>query len=126
MYPYDAILGVRASLWLNDAAGAREALGERDVLAGRATDLRFRAVRAGLAAVEGRTDDARAGYLAAESGLRDLGIRFELGLATLEHAVFLAGDPSAAPAAEEARAVFTELGATTLLERLPAAVPVAG
>ncbi len=126
MYPFDVILGVRASLWLRDAAGVREVLGESDVSVGRATDLRFCAIRAGLAALEGRTDDARAGYLAAESGLRDLGIRFELGLANLEHAVFLAGDPSAAAAAEEARAVFTELGATTLLARLPAAVPVAG
>ncbi len=61
----------------------------------RATDLRFAAIRAGLAALEGRPDDARAAYLAAESGLRELGIRFELGLALLEHAVFLAGDASA-------------------------------
>jgi len=120
MYPYDVIPAARASLWLRDAAGLRDAMGESDVSVGRATDLRFRALRAGLAALEGRTDDARAAYLAAEAGLRDLGIRFELGLATLEHAVFLVGDPSARAAAEEARAVFAELGATTLLARLPA------
>ena len=122
MYPYDVIPAARASLWLRDAAGMREALGERDGSAGRATDLRFGVVRAGLAALEGRTDDARATYLAAEAGFRDLGIRFELGLAALEHAVFLAGDPSAGAAAEEARAVFEDLGATTLLARLPAGV----
>ena len=81
MYPYDVIPAARASLWLRDAAGMREALGERDVSVGRATDLRFAVIRAGLAALEGRTDDARAGYLAAEAGLRELGIRFELGLA---------------------------------------------
>jgi len=121
MYPYDVIPAARASLWLSDAAGMRDVLGERDVSAGRATDLRFVAIRAGLAALEGRTDDARAAYLAAEAGLRDLGIRFELGLAALEHAIFLAGDPSAGPAAEEARAIFEELGAITLLARLPAA-----
>ena len=128
MYPYDSIPGARASLWLRDAAGLREALGERVVFAGRATDLRFEVLGAGLAALEGRTDDARAAYLAAEAGLRELGIRFELGLAALEHAVFLAGDVSARAAAEEARAVFEELGATTLLARLPAevlAAPVA-
>ena len=122
MYPYDVIPAARASLWLRDAAGMREALGERDVSVGRATDLRFAAIRAGLAALEGRTDDARAGYLAAEAGLRELGIRFELGLALLEHAVFLAGDASAGAAADEARAIFEELGATTLLARLPAEV----
>ncbi|MFH0751325.1 MAG: hypothetical protein V2B17_05775, partial [Chloroflexota bacterium] len=130
MYPFDVIPAARASLWLRDAAGAREALGERDVSAGRASDLRFATIRAGLAALEGHTDDARAGYLAAEAGLRDLGIRFQLGLAVLEHAVFLAGDPSAATAADEARAIFEELGATTLLARLAAAgtpaVPAAG
>ena len=83
-------------------------------------------LRAGLAALEGRADEARTGYLAAEAGLRDLGLRFELGLALLEHAVFLAEDPSAAAAAEEARAIFTDLGATTLLGRLPAGAPVRG
>jgi len=138
MYPYDVIPAARAALWLRDAAGLREVLGERETtggspflfvryfaIRGSATDLRFEVVRAGLAALEGRQDDARAGYFAAEAGLRELGIRFELGLALLEHAVFLAGDASAGPAAEEARAVFAELGATTLLARLPAEVPAA-
>ena len=73
MYAYDAIPAARASLWLRDAAGIREALGERDVSRARATDLRFAVIRAGLAALDGRTDDARAAYLAAEAGLRDLG-----------------------------------------------------
>ena len=122
MYPFDAIPAARASLWLRDAAGIREALGERDVSRARATDFRFAAIRAGLAALEGRTDDARSAYLAAEAGLRELGIRFELGLALLEHAVFLAGDASASTAADEARAIFEELGATTLLPRLPSVI----
>jgi hypothetical protein len=126
MYPYDAIPAARASLWLRDPSGIREALGERDVSRARATDLRFAALRAGLAALEERGDEARAGYLAAEAGLRELGIRFELGLAALEHAVFLPDDPSAGPATEEARAIFTDLGATTLLARLPAAIAVPG
>jgi hypothetical protein len=125
MFPYDTIPAARASLWLRDAAGMRDALGEPGASVGRATDLRFDAIRAGLAALEGRTDDARTAYLAAESGLRELGIRFELGLALLEHAVFLAGDASAGGAAREARDIFEELGATTLLARLPAGVPAA-
>jgi hypothetical protein len=119
MFPFDAIPAARASLWLRDAAGMRDALGEPGASVGRATDLRFDVIRGGLAALDGRTDDARAAYLGAEAGLRDLGIRFELGLALLEHAVFLAGDASAGAAAEEARAIFEELGATTLLARLP-------
>ena len=52
------------------------------------------------------------------------GVRFELGLACLEHAVFLPDDPTAAAAADEARAIFTDLGAVTLLARLPDAAPV--
>jgi class 3 adenylate cyclase len=119
MYPYDTIPAARASLWLGDAAGMGDVLGQRDAPVGRATDLRFEAIRAGLAALEGRPDGARATYLAAESGLRELGIRFELVLALLEHAVFLADDASAGAAADEARAIFEELGATTLLARLP-------
>ena len=125
-FPFDVLPAARAGLWLHDAAGMRVALGERDVPSGRATDLRFAALRAGLAALEGRANDALAGYQAAETGLRDLGIRFELGLAALEHAVFLPDDPSAAAAADEARAIFADLGATTLLARLPAREPVAG
>lgn len=120
MYPYDVIPAARAALWLRDPAGMREVLGGRIVSAGRATDLRFAAIRAGLAALEGGIEEARAAYLAAEAGLRELGIRFELGLALLEHAVFLTGDASAADAAEEARAIFEELGATTLLALLAA------
>ncbi len=122
MYAYDVIPGARASLWLRDAAGLRDLVGQLDVSVGRTTDLRSEALRAGLAALEGRTDEARSAYLSAQAGLRELGIRFELGLALLEHAVFLAGDPSALAAAEEARAIFEELGATTLLARLPAGV----
>jgi class 3 adenylate cyclase/tetratricopeptide (TPR) repeat protein len=122
MFPYDTIPAARASLWLRDAAGIRDALGEPGASVGRATDLRFDAIRAGLAALEGRTDDARSAYLAAEAGLRELGIRFELSLALLEHAVFLAGDASTGAAADEARAILEELGATTLLARLPAEV----
>ncbi len=61
MYPDDAIPAARASLWLRDTAGMREALGERDASAGRATDLRFAVLRAGLAALEGRPEEARAG-----------------------------------------------------------------
>ena len=120
MFPFDKIPSARASLWLRDASGMREALGERGVSVGRATDLLFDVIWAGLAALEGRVEDARAAYLGAEAGLRDRGIRFELGLAMLEHAVFLAADASAGAAAEEARAIFEELGATTLLARLPA------
>jgi len=129
MYAYDALPGARASLWLRDPAGLRDALGDRvlgraTASEGRATDHRLATLRAGLAALEGRVDEARAGYLGAEAGLRDLGVRFELGLACLEHATFLPDDPTAAAAAEEARAIFTDLGAVTLLARLPDAAPV--
>jgi hypothetical protein len=122
MFPFDKIPSARASLWLRDAAGMRAALGERGVSVGRATDLLFDVIWAGLAALEGRVEEARAAYLGAEAGLRDLRIRFELGLALLEHAIFLAGDASALAAAGEARAIFEDLGATTVLARLPAGV----
>jgi hypothetical protein len=111
MFPGDGLPVARASLWLRDAAGLRETLGEPRASIGRSTDLRILTLRAGLAALEGRLDEARDGYLAAQAGFRDLGLRFEVGLAALEHAVFLPDDPSAAAAADEARAIF-DLGAT--------------
>jgi tetratricopeptide (TPR) repeat protein len=126
MYAYDAIPAARASLWLRDPIGLRDALGTATVSEGRATDMRLAVLRAGLAALEERTHEARDGFLAAEAGLRALGLRFELGLALLEHAVFLGQDPTAAAAATEARAIFTDLGAMTLLGRLPVGASVPG
>ena len=125
MFPGDNVPAARASLWLRDAAGLREMLGMPGGREGRAAGLRRLVPHAGLAALEGREDEAREGYLAAEAGLRDLGLRFELGLAVLEHATFLAHDPSAAAAAEEARAIFLDLGATSLAERVPGQAAVA-
>ena len=126
-FPFDVLPAARASLWLRDAAGMRRG-------AGRARRLAMAARRicglrcSGPAWPRWRGGRTRPGpgYLVAEAGLRDLGIRFELGLAALEHAVFLPDDPSAAAAADEARAIFAELGATTLLARLPARERVAG
>ena len=73
-----------------------EALGERDVSDGPRDRPAVRGApgRPGRARGRGRTRPGP-GYLAAEAGLRDLGIRFELGLAALEHAVFLPDEPSA-------------------------------
>ena len=80
-------------------------------------------IRAGLAALEGRPTTRGPAYLAAEAGLRDLGIRFELGLALPRARGLPAGRPvGRARRPEEARAIFADLGATTLLARLPAAV----
>ena len=126
MFRGDTLPAARASLWLRDAAGMRDALGEPGARIGRSMDLRALSLRAGLAALEGRTDEAGDAYAAAEAGLRDLGLRFELGLVALERAVFLPDDPSAGAAADEARAIFGDLGATVLLARLPAAASVAG
>jgi hypothetical protein len=118
MYPADALLPGRAALWLRDRDAVADALGEPGPRHGGVTDLRFDVVRAGLLALEGAGPAASLAYLAAEAGLRELGIRFELALALLEHATFLPDDASAAPAADEAREIFAALGATTLLARL--------
>jgi hypothetical protein len=93
---------------------------------GRSTDHRLAVLRAGLAALDGRSDEARAGYLAAEAGLRELGVRFELALACLEHATFLAEEATARAAADEAREILAGLGATTLLARLERVSPIVG
>ena len=118
-------LGARAALWMRDVDRATEALRALDevpfrgawIEAARAT------VRAGLAALEGRREDAVGGYQEAARRWRDQRWLPGLGFTQFEAALLLGPDePLGQLAAQEAREVFTRLGATPLLERLETAV----
>ena len=76
-------------------------------------------VEAGIAALDGRTDDALARYGDALRGWADLGITFEEAMTGLDMATLLDPTiPRVRAAAERARAIFAGLRATRLLELL--------
>jgi tetratricopeptide (TPR) repeat protein len=86
---------------------------------GGVADHQIEALRAGLAALEGRRDDAVALYRSALAGFRSFGLRFSLALAIFDMAHLLGpGDPAVRSVIDEGRAILEELGAHTLLARM--------
>ena len=74
-------------------------------------------------ALTGRTDEAAGGYVNAIDGLRALGVVFEVGMTSLDAVMLLGADrPETQVAAEDARTIFSRLGAKPLLERLVVAL----
>ena len=114
-------LAMRCAMWLGDADKAR--LAHASVAAalehGRSVDAIRRSLDAGLAALEGRREEAATAFREAASALRDLEATLDLGLSQLVHAVLIGtGDPVARAAADEARAIFEQIDSPPLLERL--------
>ncbi len=82
-------------------------------------DHHIQTVRAGLAALEGRRDDAVALYRSALTGFRSFGARFSVAMAVFDMATFLGPDEHAvASVVEEGRGILEELNAKPLLELL--------
>ena len=122
-------VAVRAALWLRDPAAAAQDLAALDAtgVRGPLVALRRTAFRAGIAALEGRSPEARSLYAEARRGLLDRGVAFEAALVAIDMATLLGpGDPDAAAAASEARPILEQLGARPFVERLEAALRGAG
>ncbi len=118
-------LGVaaRASILAGDASGASGDLAVADATGvhGAWPDGWRASVEAGLAAIDGRPDDALAQYHVALRLFDSVGMRLDRALTGMEMAALL--DPAAPDvraAAERAREILIELEATTLLARLDA------
>ena len=76
-------------------------------------------LRAGLAALDGRTAEALAGYRDALRRWRDLGLPWDEALAGVDMAMLLdPADPDVAEAITSSRAVLERLGARPFLARL--------
>jgi len=75
-------------------------------------------VEAGLAALEGRADDAATAYRESIDAWRALDCTLDLALCELDLVLLLGAHHPDAAAAKEARDIFTELGARPFLERL--------
>jgi hypothetical protein len=128
----DLALGraLRAALWSRDAPKARELADRLDAYPGSSGSTAAARVsaRAGIAALDGRIDDAVAGYRDALARFRAVNHDFNLACTALDFVLLVgAENPSALAAAEEARAIFERVGARPYLEHLKAAMarPVA-
>jgi class 3 adenylate cyclase/tetratricopeptide (TPR) repeat protein len=114
---------VRFALWQRDPALARVELGLLAVGRSPLVTALAREAEAAIAAMDGRTAEAVAGFRDAARRQEDIGNRFGKALSQLTMVTSLGtGVPEALDAAEDARAVFTELGAEPFLRLLDAAV----
>ena len=119
--PYCLPRAAHAALLSGDPASASAAL-DRLVATGahgRALEMDRTAIHAGLAALDGRRAEAIAGYRAALTGWRDLGLPWDESLTTLVFVRLIgADDPDALAAGLAAQAILRRLGAVRVLAML--------
>jgi tetratricopeptide (TPR) repeat protein len=111
----------RAALWGGDAPGALDELAQVEATQrrGRAFDVDRAVIRAGIAALEGRSDEALTAYREALRTWRDLGCVWDEALCAIDMAVLL--DPALAEvraAGATAREILVGLKAKPLIEKL--------
>jgi tetratricopeptide (TPR) repeat protein len=126
----DAMGGrARAALWLSDLAEARADLAALDDsgVHGPALETGRSTIRAGIAALEGRSADALAIYRNALREWRDLGLVWDEALCGLDMAILLdPADPEVQAAADAAREILVGLEAAPFLARLDDAMARSG
>jgi hypothetical protein len=118
-----ALQAARAALWLGDAALLRRAADfyRSAALPGRVNRIGTITLDAGIAALEGRREDAVSAYREALREFRELGLVVAEADVGLDFVTALGPSaPEALTAAEESRAIYARLGATKWLERLDA------
>jgi hypothetical protein len=121
--------GARGALWQRDAADVRADLDALDATGvhGPVIEVRRTTLRAGLAALAGRSSDALALYREALRGWRELGIVWDEVLTAIDMATLLdPADPDVRAAAASSREILTRLRAAPYLERLDAALARSG
>src|SRR4029077_7849978 len=90
---------------------------------GRAVDNDRATIHAGIAALEGRTAEAMAGYRQALGVWRDLGLVWDEALCAIDMATVLdPSEPEVRAAGEAAREILVRLRAVPFIERLDAAL----
>ena len=123
--PSRRAVAARAALWSGDRAGAVADLEAIDATGvhGPAAELRRTAIRAGIAALDGRTGEAIAQYRIVREGWRDLGVPWEEALLGIDMATLLdRREPEVVAAAAGSREILTGLRARPYLDRLEAAL----
>jgi class 3 adenylate cyclase/tetratricopeptide (TPR) repeat protein len=109
---------IHAALWRRDVAQVREAITSTQFNRGRAIIATRRTAEAGIAALDGRLDDAAEIYRDAIEQWRALGCVLDLALCELDLVSLLGPGHPDATAGKEARDIFTQLGALPFLQRL--------
>ena len=122
---HSCVLAVRRALWLgkrDEVASTLRRLDESN-LHGDWLDCMRRSLHAGLFVLDGRLDEGISLYRQAAQTWRHLEVPFDLALSQLDFATLVRADhPDARAAADEAREVFSRLGAKPFLARLDAAL----
>jgi len=114
-------VAARAALWLRDPVRARAALDAMAPLRGRWMDVARISTEAGLAALEGRTDEASAGYRQALESWDAMEVPLDLALTAIDAVLLLPEAVVPEGAGRRAKDILTKLGAQPLLARLSAA-----
>ena len=118
-------IAARTALWARDGEAAARALDHHRALSlhGPAIEATETTILAGLAALSGRSDEARVTYRTALRSWRDLGLPFDEALTAIDMATLLdPAEPEVQVAAQSARAILTRLRAQPFLDRLEAAI----
>ncbi len=113
----------RAAVWSRDPDRLRRALEAMGSLRGRWIDAVRRTAESGMAALEGRREDALAGYERALSDWRALGAPLDQAFCAADMAHVLPDEELTTEALAESTAFLTEIGAASLLERIESARP---
>ncbi len=115
----------RAALWMGDVSTAQAhlAASEASGLHGPSIEADRRTVRAGIAALEGRSTEALPLYRESLRAWRDLGLSWDEALCGLDMVVLLdPADPEVRSIAESTREILVQLEAAPFIARLDAAV----
>ncbi|HEY5111903.1 MAG TPA: adenylate/guanylate cyclase domain-containing protein [Acidimicrobiales bacterium] len=116
--PVALSMASRAALWLGEIDEVRDLLGAMQRLRGRYLSAQRRTTEAGLAALEGRPGDAAEIYRDAIEQWRIVDSVLDLALCELDLVLVLGADHADATIAKEARDIFVQIGATTMVDRL--------
>jgi hypothetical protein len=115
----------RPALWQGDVDAARSDLAALDATGvhGSVVELRRLAIRAGLAALEGRPADALGQYREALRGWHELGLAWDEAMTGIDMATLLdPSEPEVRAAAESSRQILARLGAKPFVDRLDSAM----
>jgi class 3 adenylate cyclase/predicted ATPase len=111
----------QASMWLRDVERVRRAVEAMAPLRGRWMEAVRLTAEAGLAALEGRADEASAGFRRALEAWSALDVPLDLAFCVIDAVLLLPEDALPEGATRQAKEILTGLGAQPLLERLSAA-----
>ncbi len=117
-------IAARAALWQGNVDDLKHVLAATQRVRGRSVAATRRTVEAGVAALEGRHDEAAEIYRDALDRWRSVQNVLDFALSELDLVMVLGADHADATVAKEARDIFVQLGATALLTRLEGLIDI--